>query len=153
MKLRKYDLILGFFIILEIAFCLYLALTHDNDYLCTAGTGCSYVQNSIYGTFFGIKLAWFGAISFSIFFLLFLIARFDRKLYWLFFAASIVGAALAVYFISLQIFVLKQICTDCVIIDTISIFMLFIVILEFLDFRKEISIIEKDVKNLTGKAL
>ena len=143
MRIKKYDLILGLLIIAEIALCVYIGLSNGNDYICKVGSDCDTVQNSIYGTLFGIKLAWFGVICFLILFILFLIARFDKKKYWMFFLATIIGAGFAIYFISLQVFVLGKLCMDCVIIDGIMILMFIIAIFEFVDFRKEVRQIEK----------
>src|SRR3989344_2504165 len=129
MRIKKYDLILGLLILAEIAFSLYIGIAaRGSDAFCTVGTDCETVQNSIYGSLFGIKLAWFGVLCFSILFILFLIARVNKKLYWMFFLASLIGALLALYFIVLQMFVLRQICTECLIIDGIAILMLVIVI-------------------------
>jgi len=153
MKIRKYDLILGLLIIAEIVLCFYVGYSGSNNYLCTTGSSCSFVQNSIYGTLFGIKLAWFGLVSFSIFFILFLIARFKKNIYWAFLLATIIGAVFAVYFISLQLFVLKQICNDCITIDGIMVIMMIIVIFEFVDFRKELKNVAKTVEKEMGKAL
>ena len=147
MKLNKYDIILGLLIILEIGLSTYIGFSADDSFLCNIGSSCDTVQNSIYGTLFGIKLAWFGVVCFSILFILFLIARVNKKMYWMFFLASVIGALLAIYFIVLQMFVLRQICTECVIIDGIAILMLVIVIFEYLDFKKEIIHIEKIVQN------
>jgi len=147
MKLNKYDIILGLLIIFEIALCAYVGLSSQNDFLCTIGSSCDGVQNSIYGTLLGIKLAWFGVACFSILLILFLIARVNKKMYWMFFLASIIGALLAVYFIALQVFVLKQICMECVVIDGMAILMLVIVIFEYLDFKKEIVQLERKIMN------
>ena len=100
-----------------------------------------------------MKLAWFGVLCFSILFLLFLIARFNKKSYWMFFAASIIGSGFAIYFILLQAFVLKQFCRECLFIDGIMILMLIIVVFEFVDFRREIAILEKSAEKWVGKAL
>lgn len=153
MKINKYDLILGFLILFEIFLCLYIANTGSHSYLCVTGSGCSSVQNSIYGMLFGIKLAWFGVISFSILFLLFLLARFKNCLYWPFFICSIIGALFSIYFMSLQAFVLREFCKECMTIDVIMILMFIIVVFEFIDFRKEVKSLEKEVKNAVGKAL
>ena len=156
MKLNKYDIILGILILFQIILCIYIAIIAKNGsdpLLCKPGSNCESVQSSIYGTLFGIKLAWFGVICFSIFFILFLIARVNKRHYWIFFLASIIGAGLSIYFISLQSFVLKKYCRDCLIIDGIMILMLIIVFFEFVDFRREIGKIEKSTEKLVGKAL
>ena len=155
MKLNKYDLVLGTLILAELVLSLYIAFPSgkSDSFLCQPGSGCESVQNSIYGTLFGIKLAWFGVMCFSILFILFLIARVNKKNYWIFFLASILGAAFAGYFIFLQAFVLNQFCRDCLIIDSIMILMLIIVVFEFIDFRKEIIQIEKTAEKVIRKAL
>ncbi|MEK6850480.1 MAG: vitamin K epoxide reductase family protein [Nanoarchaeota archaeon] len=151
MKLNKYDIILGLLIIAEIALCIYIGISGNNNYFCTQGSECDSVQNSIYGTLFGIKLAWFGVICFSILFILFLIARVNKKMYWMFFTSSVLGMAFAVYFISLQIFILQKLCKDCLIIDSIMVLMFVIVVFEFIDFRKEVREIEQRAERFVKK--
>lgn len=154
MKMKKYDLILGFLIIAEIVLCIYIGLTSGKgDYFCKIGSDCDNVQNSIYGTLFGIKLAWFGVICFSILFVLFLISRVRKEMYWIFFLASLIGGGFASYFIGLQVFVLKKFCRDCLIIDGIMLLMFIIVIFEFIAYKREIKEMEKTAEKLVGKAL
>jgi uncharacterized membrane protein len=153
MKLNKYDIILGLLIIAEIALCVYIGVSGKNNYFCNIGSDCDSVQNSIYGTLFGIKLAWFGVACFLIFLIIFLIARINKKLYWMFFTSSVIGVALAVYFISLQVFILHKLCKDCILIDSIMIIMFVIVIFEFIDFRKEFKNLEKSAEKAIRKAL
>ncbi|MEK6888967.1 MAG: vitamin K epoxide reductase family protein [Nanoarchaeota archaeon] len=147
MKIKKYDVILGLLIITEIALSVYIGFSAQGDnFICNIGSSCDSVQNSIYGTLFGMKLAWFGAICFSVLLILFLIARFNRKMYWLFFLATIVGALMAIYFISIQAFVLNQYCTSCLIVDGIAVLMFVIVFFEYLDFKREIKRLEKKIE-------
>jgi uncharacterized membrane protein len=153
MKLNRYDIILGLLIIAEIALCIYIGISGKNNYFCSVGSDCNTVQNSIYGTLFGIKLAWFGVFCFSIFLVLFFIARLNKRFYWIFLIASVIGAALAIYFISLQVFILNKLCKDCILIDGIMILMFVIIIFEFIDFKKEIRSLEKKAKKLVEKAL
>lgn len=153
MKLNKFDIIIGLLIIAEIALCVYIGFSNEDNYFCSVGSDCDAVQNSIYGTFLGVKLAWFGVICFSILLLLFLIARVNKNYYWIFFLASIIGTGLAVYFILLQVFILGKLCRDCVIIDGIMILMFIIVVFEFIDFRKEIKDIEYNAEKIIRKAL
>jgi uncharacterized membrane protein len=150
MKLNKYDIILGLLILAEIALCVYIGISGKNNYLCTQGSECDAVQSSIYGTLFGIKLAWFGVLCFSIFLILFLIVRLNKKVYWMFFLASLIGAGLAIYFISLQFFILHKLCRDCIIIDSVMILMFIIAIFEFIDFRKDIKQLENEAEKIVG---
>ena len=151
MKLNKYDIILGLLILFEIGLSAYIGMSAQDSFICNIGSSCSSVQNSIYGTLFGIKLAWFGVACFSIFFILFLIARVNKKMYWMFLLASIIGAGFALYFIGLQVFALKQICNECVLIDGIAVLMLIIVIFEYIDFKKDIVKIERAFEKASGK--
>lgn len=153
MKFNKYDIILGILILAEIALCIYIGVTGKNNYLCAPGSGCDYVQGSIYGTLFGIKLAWFGVLCFSVLLILFLIARVKKNFYWMFFLASLVGAGLAIYFMSLQAFVLKEFCKNCMVIDGVMFLMFVIVLFEFIDFRKEIRSLEYQVEKVASRAL
>lgn len=148
MKFNKFDIIIGLLIIAEIALCVYIGFSNADNYFCSAGSECDTVQNSIYGSIFGLKLAWFGAMCFGILFLFFLIARANKNRYWMFFLASIIGAVLAVYFIYLQVFVLGKLCRDCLLIDGIMILMFVIVVFEFIGFKKEIKQVEAKLKNL-----
>ena len=146
MKLNKYDIILGILILFNIGLSIYSGLTINyNDNVCTDKGSCDTVKTSIYSSILGIKVVWIGVACFSILFLLFLIARFNKKLYWMFFTASIIGAIGAFYFLFLQIFVLKKICLMCFITDIIAVIMLVIIVFEYLDFKKEIKKIEKEV--------
>ncbi len=150
MKVNKYGLIIGILILFEIGLCLYIGLVPAKDnYLCSVGTDCQTVQSSIYSTLFGIKLAWFGVACFSILFILFILARLNRKNYWMFFSASIIGAGFAIYFISLQVFILNKLCKDCIIIDGIMIIMFLIVLFEYFAFKKDI----KSMENRLSKGL
>lgn len=152
MQFKKYSLIIGLLILLEIGICLYIGLAPQGDnYLCSKGSDCETVQNSTYSTIFGIKLAWFGVVSFSLLFILFLIARFNQDKYWMFFTASIIGAGFAVYFISLQVFILNKLCKDCIIIDSIMILMFLIIVFEYFAFKKDIIKIEKGLEKVEAK--
>ena len=144
MRLRKYDIILGSLILFNLLFCLILALQKNS--FCLIGDSCNDIQNSSYGAIFGIPVIWIGVIAFTILFVLFLLARYDKDSYWIFFTATILGAIGAIYFLFIQFFILKQICTSCLITDFLAIIMLVIVIFEFLDFKKEIKTLEKKIE-------
>jgi uncharacterized membrane protein len=153
-KNRKYDIILGFLLLLNILLSLYLTTSYSSNIdFCLKSSSCDDVRNSAYGSIFGIKLAWFGVICFVALFLLYLIARFNKKYYWTFFLSSLIGFIFAVYFIYLQIFVLKKICNNCVIIDSIAIMVFLIVIFEYLAFKKEIFSLEKNMEKVEERLL
>jgi uncharacterized membrane protein len=90
----------------------------NQDGFCVAG-GCDSVQNSVYGKIFGVKLSVFGLASFLILLLIFI---YERKIKEdTFLTLSTIGAAFATYFIYLQAFTLKQICSVCIVIDSTAI--------------------------------
>jgi len=106
-------------ILIEIAVCglvYYEGLQNAGQDSCIVGNSCSAVQNTIYGEMFGIKLSLFGLGAFII-----LLAGFfiNKKL---FFWLSLIGACFAIYLLSVQIFVLKQICSNCFFIDICMLF-------------------------------
>jgi len=84
-----------------------------------ANVGCNSVQNSKYSYTFGIKNSYIGLIAFA--FLSFVVfshiknPRKNKKL--LIDIGIIIGALIAIYFIYLQAFVLKEFCRYCLVVD------------------------------------
>ena len=131
--MRKNNFLL-FLIIFEIIITAYLLFSGTgNSYLCLDNSSCSSVQNSIYGKIFGVKLSLFGSLSFIILLSAYLLMIKGRIKYEKFLFLGIIGLILALYFIYLQIFVLKEICSSCMVID-IGMIMIFFLILW--DYRK-----------------
>lgn len=106
---------------------LYLAIKkiYSGPISCFIFTGCETVQNSVYGNFIGIPVAFWGAGFFLI--LMFLIIRFiearNRAILKLFFYLTIPGAAFALYLFFLQFFVIKALCIYCIITDGIALYL------------------------------
>ncbi len=125
-KLKKaLNIVIIFFIVLEIALSLYLILNSSKPVdVCIIGKSCDAVQSSIYGSILGIKVAYIAILAF----ILLLSFKFIHKKIFLF--ATCIGALIALYFISIQLFVLKQICSTCLIIDSIMVGILLLVLLE-----------------------
>ena len=92
-------------------------------------TGCYEVQTSEYEEIFGIKSSFFGMICFSILFG-FIISeiktpkKYKRKLIFL---GIILSSIFAIYFIYLQLFVIKEFCKYCLIVDIGILISLFII--------------------------
>lgn len=133
-KMKKHDLmikLLIFFVAVELVltgFLSYQSLTSIQGF-CVIGDetgGCSDVQNSIYGDIFGVKLSYFGLISFLV--LSGVLSRDfkKKKISGLFIWLAFIGGVFALYFIYLQIFVLKQICNTCMVIDSLAIVIFFV---------------------------
>jgi uncharacterized membrane protein len=95
-----------------------------NQNLCLFGEQikCSDVQNSSYGSLFGIKVSYIALLGFVGLLALFLIDEL------FFFIATFIGALGAAYFITIQVFVLKQTCSTCLLLDSTMILILVLVI-------------------------
>src|SRR3989344_6450449 len=104
--------------------------------VCNVEQGCSVVQNSTYAYTFGVKNSVYGVGIFSLLSLAILLQIFkpndkNEKFIKL---SLFIGALTAIYFLSLQVFVLKAYCKYCFIAD-------FSVIIAF-----GISLLEKKIK-------
>ncbi|MFA5857180.1 MAG: vitamin K epoxide reductase family protein [Candidatus Pacearchaeota archaeon] len=102
-------------IIIEIIFSLYLlyvGVTNETQ-ICVKGESCSEVQNSSYGELFGIQLPYYSLVCFVA---LILIYFWNKKLFLI---GTLLGGLFAIYLIFVQLFVLKKICTTCMMVDII----------------------------------
>ncbi|MFH1425603.1 MAG: vitamin K epoxide reductase family protein [archaeon] len=138
MKSIKVRTIIIALLILLIAMSGYLSYVHDigaTEGICVIPSngnhaGCSDVQNSVYGSFLGIKVCHWGLVSFSLLLIIYLIAtaknRYNQSAHKLFVAGAFVGALVAVYFLLVQFFILKTLCSSCIVIDvsTVLVFLL-----------------------------
>ncbi|MBI4116477.1 hypothetical protein HY449_01915 [Candidatus Pacearchaeota archaeon] len=104
--------------------------------ICNVEQGCSVIQNSTYAYMFGIKNSVYGVGIFSLLSLAIIIQIFkpNNKNEKLIRMSLFVGMLIAIYFLSLQIFVLKAYCKYCLVAD-------FSVIIAF-----GISLFEKKIK-------
>ncbi|GIU69686.1 MAG: hypothetical protein KatS3mg002_0922 [Candidatus Woesearchaeota archaeon] len=87
---------------------------------------CESVQKSRYSKTFGIDNPWYGIIGFSAI-LIFAILNFLKEkkiLKKLIIAGGIISGSMAIYFLYIQSFILKQYCIFCVIVDILSIVLL-----------------------------
>ena len=127
--MNKWSISLAVLILLALALSTYSYLeTSSNSTICLLGSTCDIVKNSTYGNIFGISVSLFGVFSFVFFFFLFLFRHKHHLIKKSLAFASIIGAVFSLYFIYLQLFVLKAICTTCITIDGL---MLLIFVLVF----------------------
>ena len=89
------------------------------DQICGIQSGCEEVQNSKYHNFKGIDNSYIGIAAFLILLALTIshIRTPKRHKQFLIFVGTILGSAIAVYFLYLQAFVIKAFCPYCVVID------------------------------------
>ena len=113
----KYKIFLAVFIIgLISSIVLY---SNSLTGICDPGKGCDVVNSSTYGKTFGVSNSLYGIFIFS--FMILLTAfhmkkpnSHTRKILHL---TIIIGSAVAVYFLYLQLFVIKAICNFCILVD------------------------------------
>lgn len=124
-------------IFLEVFLSIYMVYEGNiGGALCITGEGCKNVQNSIYGQIFGIKLTELAIIAFVALLVVYYLVYFRKIHYNFFFASTILGAGLSAYFIYLQLFVLKQICSNCMIVDGVMIIIFLVAGYEFIELKK-----------------
>ena len=114
MKLTIISGIILALIVLEIFMSIYLIYENSkpkNTNVCIVGKGCSSVQNSTYGTIGGIKLQYISIFAFIALLAMFFISQ------RLFLAGTIFGGLFSLYLITIQLFVLNQICSNCMMVD------------------------------------
>jgi uncharacterized membrane protein len=91
---------------------------------------CNDVQNSKYGSFLGVKVCHWGLLAFLILLVLYIISNTKTKYkthsHELFVLFAFIGSLISLYFLYTQFFILKTLCSTCLIIDivTIAVFIL-----------------------------
>lgn len=120
----KYKRIINITIILLILFEILLSaylIYEDNkkvSNICMIGNNCESVRDSSYGQIWGIKLPYYALFAFII---LLLCYPFYKRI---FFIGTVIGGLAALYLIIIQLFILKQICSLCMIVDITMILLL-----------------------------
>ncbi len=138
MKLKKIILAL---LILLTALVIYLAIKESSgSTVCLVNadsTNCLSVQNSKYGSLFGVKVIYLGAIALVALTLLYIFAntknKYRQNFKEIYLLGTVIAALSAIYFLSIQFFILQTLCSSCLVIDTA---LLLIVILSWIDARR-----------------
>ncbi len=110
------------------------------NHLLPIASDCGKVLRSSYSVMFGIPLAVFGIIQYSFLLLvIILLAVYRKKIfaYWVI-LQSMIGAIFSLYFMYIQIGILKSICTYCTLSALIS-FVIFFLVAKFF-FREKASL-------------
>lgn len=87
--------------------------------ICDPGKGCDVVNSSVYGKTFGISNSLYGVFIFPFLILLtlFHIKKPHHNIRKILHLAIILGSIVAIYFLYLQIFVIKVYCEFCTLVD------------------------------------
>lgn len=125
--------------ILASGYLAYVNRIGADEGICIVGNdgenGCADVQDSKYGSLLGIKVCHLGLFAFGLLFLVYMgasmVNKYRRNFYRLFLGISFIGALLAVYFLFVQFFILKTICSTCIIIDLAAIFIFILGCVEY----------------------
>lgn len=121
-KRHKYDII-SILSVLALSISLFLAVSHFLGITvpCTVTGGCEEVLNSKYAVLLGIPLSVWGVLFFSFVFVLSMLSNhylIARKILTYVLVLGSLGAA---SFLTLQFFVIKQVCQYCAVIDVLAI--------------------------------
>ncbi|MEK6844735.1 MAG: vitamin K epoxide reductase family protein [Nanoarchaeota archaeon] len=128
----KYKILLLIFIISLISSIFILSTNHGNSGFCQPDGGCNAVQNSKYSYLFGISNSIYGTFIFLILSMITFsqIQKPIKNKQLLINSAVILGFIVAIYFIFIQIFIIKAFCKYCLVIDFSLIIAFFLVILK-----------------------
>ena len=104
----------------------------DTTVICPVG-GCHSVQSSVYGRILGIQNIMYGMLGFGVLFLLAAMQRIERNTLRdaVLIAGCTLAGLMALWFISVQVFILHEYCAFCLLVDGISIILLVLGVLLF----------------------
>ena len=127
----KRSILVSMLVVASLAFLLCIVsyvdkVQNDSGFCDVTGSNCGSVQNSSYSSFFGVDLNLLGALGFFLFIVLLVFRLLNPKaiMGWLILLGSVVAGVFAIYLIVVQVFVLKQTCLYCMMIDSLSILLL-----------------------------
>ncbi|MCS7183897.1 MAG: hypothetical protein NZ866_00935 [Patescibacteria group bacterium] len=127
---NKFIYLIAFLSIIALIISIYLTFEHYNKRLpsCLIGTKCDIVLTSKYSEIYGFPMALIGLIYFSLYLLLiFLLKMIKSKIFKNFLILySLLGSIVGLVLIYLQIFIIKNICSYCFIVDSIAIINFFL---------------------------
>ena len=89
-----------------------------DSYFCSPNSGCEIVQNSPYALILGFKVVYLGLFGFIALLIVYILASLKKIPKRIFLISALIGSAFAIYFIVVQFFIIKEICRNCMIIDS-----------------------------------
>ena len=103
-----------------------------DSYFCSPNSGCEIVQNSPYALILGFKVVYLGLFGFIALLVVYTLASIKKIHKKLFLISALIGSVFAIYFIIIQFFVIKEICRNCMIIDSTMIVITLLAVYESL---------------------
>ena len=133
-EMKPFSIYLAALILIEMILSVWISYgSYVGIAACIAGSSCAIVQNTQYAYFLGIKTAVWGIAAFTLLFIFYGWAQNSARRYQWYYAATITGTLIALNFLRIQAFVLKQWCSSCVAVDVL---MLVIFALSTYEFHK-----------------
>lgn len=122
--------------LIGLADSVYLTYSHysQNEFICSTLNTCNIVTESDYSKIFGIYVSNYGVIFYGLVFILSLVYSFvpkKIKIIMLVFYLSPIGFLASLWFVYIQLFVLKAVCNWCM-LSAISSTLIFIISIYFL---------------------
>ncbi len=114
----KYQILRICFVLAGLTDSLYLTYKHfeNQNVVCSVLEGCDVVLNSQYAVFFGVPVALLGLLFYFIVLVFCVFIFFKRQiLEKAVFILTLAGFLTSLYFLYLQIFVIKELCLYCLI--------------------------------------
>lgn len=137
MKLKPFQIYLAALILVELILSAYVAYTSATGAdFCLSGSSCTAVQNSPYGQFLGIKVSIWGALAFLVLLATYLWSRGHYPRYRWYFSATLIGTLVSLVFIGIQLFILKQVCSSCMVVDTLMLLVAALSTYEFFQLKR-----------------
>ncbi|MEK6824016.1 MAG: vitamin K epoxide reductase family protein [Nanoarchaeota archaeon] len=136
----KYKLLLIIFLISLISSIIILSTSHGNSGFCgIEKEGCESVQNSKYAYLFGLSNSIYGLFIFAFLSLITFmeIIKPTQIKRLLIDSGAIIGFLIALYFIYLQIFIIKAFCKFCLIIDFGMIIAFILIVAKEIQIKKQ----------------
>ncbi|MEQ9619435.1 MAG: vitamin K epoxide reductase family protein [Deltaproteobacteria bacterium] len=107
----------------------YLHFTETEAAFCAAGSDCEAVRQSGFSTFLGIPVAALGVLGYLVIFILTLLTTLTKRARWTaLYILSLSGFIFSAYLTYLEFFVIKAICTYCV-VSAVLMTIIFIILL------------------------
>ncbi|RMD45775.1 vitamin K epoxide reductase family protein [Candidatus Pacearchaeota archaeon] len=129
--MMKYRILLIVFSVCLVASAILSVIPPSN--VCGANnSGCSIVNNSKYGKTFGVRNSYWGIFAFTVLISLTIsqLVKPNKKKENFIALGIILGSIVAIYFIYLQLFVIKAYCKYCMVVDIGILFALAIIVVD-----------------------